>query len=83
MKTQLIVKTVVVAMATFGAFAFNGNLKTSTLAYKNDGGCHEITNPCDGVDLFDCKIILNNDEFQIWSDLGCQVKMRHSEKVAN
>lgn len=83
MKTQLILKTAVVAMAAFGAYAFSGNVKTATFAYINDGTCQKITNPCDGVDLNDCKIMLNNKLFQVWSDLGCQVKERHSVEIAN
>lgn len=80
MKTQLILKTAVVAMAVFGAYAFNGNVGSqSSLYIHKDGLCKNIEEVCNFNGDFFCRIITSDaTPYQVWSDLMCKVEARHS-----
>lgn len=80
MKTQLIVKTVVVAMATFGAFAFNRNTQPNLFNYKDGGVCINIEIPCTDTGAYLCEIIIGNTEYNIY-DLSCNRFIKHNSPV--
>lgn len=72
MKTQLILKTAVVAMAAFGAFAFSGSENTSfEQFYRYDGGCtYLIEAMCNTSGTQSCLILVDQEVEPVY-DLEC------------
>ena len=77
MKTQLILKTAVVAMAAFGAYAFNS---TNNNTYRVDEGlgCRNVEVACADQGNFMCQVKTEKGIFQVWSDLSCAVSVSHT-----
>ena len=73
MKTQLILKTAVVAMAAFGAYAFGGNSNSEQGFYIHDGDdCVPImTSECSLTGSIPCEITIDSKEVDVWSDTIC------------
>lgn len=78
MKTNVIIKFAVVAMAAFGAYAFNGsNANDLKPFYINEGGlCTNILAGCSDSGDFNCKISMQ-DSPTIY-ELGCVRVIQHS-----
>lgn len=83
MKTQLILKTAVVAMAAFGAYAFNGSTKLQDTFYIQVGGiCSDYeTSLCRVDGVVSCILTLNSQPTQVWSDLGCTIKAFENDEM--
>lgn len=80
MKTQLILKTAVVAIASFGAFAFNGSNNANILkpfSIKNGDDCINILAGCsENMQGPDCEILYNGTPTTVY-DLQCTVPVKH------
>ncbi|MCK0114940.1 hypothetical protein [Gelidibacter sp. F63206] len=76
MKAQLILKTVVVAMAAFGAYAFSGNTQPNLYSYKDSGVCIDVVVPCTDTGNNFCKVIIDNSTYDVW-DLNCMRFIKH------
>lgn len=76
MKTNVFAKLAVVAMAAFGAFAFNGN-SNKEAAFKRGDTCEDIYAECDLNGDFNCFIEVNNQAVPIM-DLQCESQLKHS-----
>lgn len=80
MKTQLILKTAVVAMAAFGAYAFNGNVSSqSQFSYKDGDDCINVNVACSDIGGYTCRVELNSNSniVDVW-DLECFREIKHT-----
>lgn len=80
MKIQLILKTVIVAMATFGAFAFSGNPNTqSQFSYRDGIDCINVNVACSDIGSYICRVELNSNSIivNVW-DLNCLWEIKHT-----
>lgn len=78
MKTQLILKTAVVAMAAFGAYAFSGNNTNSSMQLYSviDGDeCTSILADCTDSGNFTCRI--SRVGVQPVYDIQCMQEIKH------
>lgn len=80
MKTQLILKTAVVAMAAFGAFAFNGNTQQPFKEYKVrlSSSCTDLVEArCSESGSYECMIVKNNLLVPLY-DTECLSPIKHN-----
>lgn len=75
MKANSILKIVVVAMAAFSAYAFNGN-NANELTYKRSDNCQNITAACDPSGLVTCMIEINGINLPVF-DTECKPEIKH------
>lgn len=73
MKTNVFVKLAVVAMAAFGAFAFNGEKQAEFFIHDGDE-CEDTVAPCSVTGDNFCKLEVDSEMVQVWSDLNCSVE---------
>lgn len=78
MKTKFFVKTAVVAMAAFGAFAFNGNTQPNLFKYKNGSVCTNVLVECSNSGNYDCKVRLQSGATENVWDLQCSSYAKHN-----
>lgn len=82
MKTNVLVKFAVVAMAAFGAYAFNGNASSQQPTFIHDGNqCMNIGYACDYGGDFDCVITTKKGDTDAWLDTTCLVVAKHSSET--
>lgn len=78
MKTNVLVKFAVVAMAAFGAYAFSGSAKQPQL-FKRSDTCENISVPCSREGIYTCRIELKNKAVVAILDTDCMEVIKHSE----
>lgn len=83
MKTNVIIKFAVVAMAAFGAYAFSGNAKQQETFYIREGNLcvNHKTSLCKVDGIVPCVITLNSQPTQVWSDLGCTIEAFENDEM--
>lgn len=80
MKTNVIIKFAVVAMAAFGAYAFSGNTNANDLYINQNSNCTNITADCDLDGIYTCRVKTPEDQvFPVWGDSGCKIEIKHSD----
>ncbi|RXJ45386.1 hypothetical protein [Gelidibacter gilvus] len=84
MKTQLILKTAVVAMAAFGAFAFGGTNRQQTPPFTeayyldSENGCTNIEARCSKLSSgVVCQILVNGKTMPVF-DFDCEINLKHN-----
>lgn len=77
MKTSFFVKAAVVAMAAFGAFAFNGQ-KPNSFRVDEGAGCRDVNVACANSGNAMCRVETNKGVYQVWSDLSCNIPVFHT-----
>lgn len=73
MKTKVFAKLAVVAMAAFGAFAFNGNAAQQSFYVHQGEMCNNVEAPCSPSGDEQCEITLNAQPTEVWNDLECSI----------
>lgn len=83
MKTQLILKIAVVAMAALGAYAFSGNNANEQLTFKRSDTCQNITAACsnqnEGPKCM-IEVIESGQPIEVYDTL-CEKVIRHSNSL--
>ena len=77
MKTQLILKTAVVAMAAFGAYAFSGSKNANSFRVLDGEDCRDLIVNCSDTGDQMCKVLTLKGEYQVWSDTDCKIPVYH------
>ena len=80
MKTNVIIKFAVVAMAAFGAYAFSGNNANYFNEYliREGNVCTDLIEAqCDETGNFTCQILMNNNPITLF-DLDCSKAIKHN-----
>ena len=70
----------VVAIAAFGAFAFNGT-NIDSFRVDEGEGCRDIQVACSNAGNEMCKVQTVKGTYQVWSDLDCTIPIHHENST--